>query len=140
MSLVYNNESHYPNHSRVMLREQWGPHEVWVDKVHERGTSEHRRSREKGASLFNMILLERWNVERRTTFAVIRDKEPAFIESYWLSVERRCGYVPPVWHAASQTEHTNTKYADFESVGQLLAQHFYAKSAKSVFACSRVQH
>jgi len=44
-----------------------GPHEVWVDEVHERGTSEHRRSGEKGASLFNMIPLERWNVERSCT-------------------------------------------------------------------------
>ncbi len=47
-----------------MVREQWGPHEVWVDEVHERGTSEHRRSRGKGASLLHMIPLERWNVER----------------------------------------------------------------------------
>ncbi len=73
-----------------------------------------------------------WLVSTKRRMSLVRgtEKEPAFIESYWLSVERRCGYVPAVWHAASQTEHTNTKYADFD---------FYAKSAKSVFACSRVR-
>ena len=39
--------------------ERWGEHAGFA-----------LRSREKGASLFTMIPLERWNVERRDTFLV----------------------------------------------------------------------
>lgn len=38
-----------------------------------------RRFREKGASLFNMIPLERWNVEREGHFSSKSNQVPAYL-------------------------------------------------------------
>jgi hypothetical protein len=64
------------------------------------------RSREKGASLFTMIPLERWNVERRDTDSRKSEKRKAGTASSRSPIRQLehggDDYVPPIWNAVEE--------------------------------------